>query len=351
MLDASMGVDRRAGIIGCGRIGCGFDDDPRRGYVSTHAGAYVRTRGVELVALCDADEEKLDRYSKKFGVAGRYTDYEKMLESEQLDILSVCTWNDTHFAIVRAAATHGVKAIFCEKPIADSLNAADEMIRLCQDRNIVVQIDHQRRFDPFHQQIATFVRDGRLGRLQQVTCYYTAGATNTGSHLADLLRFYLGDPAWVQGRFSQNSSSNPADPNIDAWLGFPDGLVAVIQACDVEAYLIFEISILGTKGRLRITSSGLQAEFEDVRESERFVGYRELFSAPLPVPSDGRHEFMLYGVAHLLECLERGQKPISAGEDGRAALEIVCALYDSACENGKRVELPLVTTSRRIHSR
>ena len=52
----------RAGIIGCGRIGCGFDDDPNRGYVSTHAGAYARTDGVDLVAMADLDRfAKIDR--------------------------------------------------------------------------------------------------------------------------------------------------------------------------------------------------------------------------------------------------------------------------------------------------
>jgi predicted dehydrogenase len=348
---STMAHKRRAGIIGCGRVGCAFDDDPRRGYVSTHAGAYVRTPGVELVALSDVDESRLNCYGEKFRVAGRYTDYERMFESESLDILSVCTWNHTHPDIVRVAVEHGVKAIFCEKPIADSLDGADEMVRLCQQKGVVLQIDHQRRFDPFHQQISAFLRDGGLGRVQQVTCYYTAGAANTGSHLFDLLRFYLGNLAWVQGRFSLNSSSNPADPNIDAWLGFENGPVAAIQACDSTAYLIFEISILGTAGRLRVTSSGLSAEFEEVRTSERFAGYGELFPAALPLRSDGSHEFMLFGIAHLLDCLDRGLRPISAGEDGRAALEIVCALHDSACENAKRVELPLAETSCKIQSR
>jgi predicted dehydrogenase len=333
----------RAGIIGCGRIGCAFDDDSRRGYVSTHAGAYKRTPGVELVALCDIDRDKVDRYGEKFQVAGRYTSLETMLDHARLDILSVCTWSPTHLENVCAAVERGVKAVFCEKPMADSLTAAAEMIRVCADHNVVLMIDHQRRFDPFHQQVAAFIRDGGLGRIQQVTSYYTAGAANTGSHLFDLLRFYLGDAAWVQGRWSPSSSPDPADPNLDSWIGFADGSAA-IQACEVEAYLIFEIALLGTKGRMRITSSGLTAEFEEARESQRFAGYRELHPAPLPVRNDGAREVMLLGVAHLLDCLKAGERPISSGEDGRAALEIVCGLQQSAREEGRMVHLPLVDT-------
>ncbi|HEV2495923.1 MAG TPA: Gfo/Idh/MocA family oxidoreductase [Terriglobia bacterium] len=341
----------RAGIVGCGRIGCAFDDDPRRGYVSTHAGAYQRMPGVELVALCDLDKEKIERYGEKFQVSDRYTRLETMLDDACLDILSVCTWSPTHLEIVRAAAEHGIKAIFCEKPMTDSLTASEEMIRVCADHNVILMIDHQRRFDPFHQQIAALIRHGGLGRVQQVTCYYTAGAANTGSHLFDLLRFYLGDAVWVEGRWSMNASPDPADPNLDGWIGFADGSVAAVQACEVEAYLIFEIVLLGTKGRLRITSSGLTAEFEEARESERFAGYRELGPAPLPVMSDGGREVMLLGLAHLLECLKTGEPPISSGEDGRAALEIICGLQQSAREKGRMVHLPLIDSPVTVQSR
>ncbi|MBV9156750.1 MAG: Gfo/Idh/MocA family oxidoreductase [Acidobacteriaceae bacterium] len=331
----------RAGIIGCGRIGCAFDDDPRRGYVSTHAGAYTRTPGIELVALSDIDDARLKSYGDKFNVPGRYVDYRRMLETEKLDAVSVCTWDRAHLEIVRAAVEHRVKAIFCEKPIADSLESADEMVRLCAENDVLLMIDHQRRFHPFHQQLSKFLRDGGLGRIQQVTCYYTAGAANTGSHLFDLLRFYLGDVTWVQGRLSGNASPNPSDPNIDGWIGFENGSVAAIQACDVKAYLIFEIDLLGTAGRFRIVSSGFDASYEEVRDSERFSGYKELAGAPMPVSLQGPHEFMLFGVAHLVDCLRTGQRPISSGEDGRAALEVIRALQDSAQNGSERIDLPL----------
>ncbi len=341
----------RAGIVGCGRIGCGFDDDPRRGCVSTHAGAYVRTPGVELVALCDLDDAKMQRYADKFHVRGRYIDFGRMFEAKNLDIMSICTLSATHLDIARAALRHGVKAIFCEKPIADSLSAADDMIRLCADHGAVLVIDHQRRFSPFHQRVAAFLRDGGLGRMQQATCYYTAGLANTGTHLFDLLRLYLGDVIWVEGRISANPSPNVADPNIDGWLGFADGSVAAIQACDVRAYTIFEIHLLGTLGRLRVTSHGVSAEFEEVRDSEKYSGYRELFLAPLPIARSGSQDLMLSGVAHVVDCLETGRQSMSTGEDGRAALEIICALTQSAMDCGKRVELPLVDASLHIMSK
>ncbi|TRZ53481.1 MAG: gfo/Idh/MocA family oxidoreductase, partial [Dehalococcoidia bacterium] len=162
----------RAGIVGCGRIGSQFDDDPKRKVVSTHAGAYFAVNEVELVAACDLDEEKLARCGQKWQIPSLYQDYREMLGKENLDILSICTWNSTHLDITREAVNNGVRAIFCEKPIADSLKSAGEMINLCHEKGVILQIDHKRRFDRFHQEIKSFLQDERLGRIQQVTFYY-----------------------------------------------------------------------------------------------------------------------------------------------------------------------------------
>ena len=165
----------KAGIVGCGRIASEFDKEPNTRAVLTHAGAYSAADGVELVAACDLNEEKLEICGKKWGITSLYQDYKKMLEQKALDILSICTWNSTHPDITREAVDSGVKAIFCEKPIADSLKNADEMIELCNSRGVLLQINHQRRFDKFHQETGDFLQNGKLGGIQQVTCYYTAG--------------------------------------------------------------------------------------------------------------------------------------------------------------------------------
>ncbi|MBL0059843.1 MAG: Gfo/Idh/MocA family oxidoreductase [Elusimicrobia bacterium] len=341
----------RAAVIGCGRIGCGFDDDPERGYVSTHAGAYRRTPGVELVALVDVDRDKRERYGKKFNVAALYPNDETLFDREKLDIVSICTWNDTHRAMVERAARAGVKAIFCEKPLSNSLADADAILRICREKNILLMVDHQRRFDRFHREAAAFVRGGGLGRLQQVTAYYTAGVANTGTHLFDFLRFCLGEVDWVQGIESRIAAPNASDPNIDGWLSFKNGPLVAIQALDVRAYTIFEFNFLGESGRFRITSHGFDSSFEASTGSKRFPGLRDLSPAPSPVDAGGGREFMLQAMAHLVECLDKGQAPVSGGEDGRRAMEIICALRESAASDGRRIHLPLKDSPILIPSR
>jgi predicted dehydrogenase len=341
----------RAAIVGCGRIGCAFDDDPRRGYVSTHAGAYKRTPGVELVALSDIDAARLHKYADKFDVRGRYIDFRDMLATERVDILSICTGAGTHRELVDAGVEAGVEAIFCEKPLATNLSEADAILRRCADAGVMLMVDHQRRFDRFHGEVARYIRENGLGRIQQATCYYTSGIANNGSHMLDLLRFFFGDAEWVQGAMSANPSPNPQDANVDGMVKFTSGVLATLQACDVTKYAMFETTVLGSRGRLAIKRFGFEAHFEEARPSPQFVEYNELVPAPPPIDASGTREYMLQAIAHLVHCLEHNQQPRCTGEDGRRTLELVFALWQSAQNGGCRVSMPLASSSLAIQSR
>ena len=341
----------RAAVIGCGRIGCGFDDDPRRTTVGTHAGAYRRVPRVELVALADIDDGKLARYGAKFGVEGRYTDHRTLLAHEKPDIVSICTWADSHRAIVEDAVRAGVRAVFCEKPIADTLASARAMQQLCDAAGVALLVNHRRRFDAYHRDIAAFLAGGGVGRIQHVTCYYVAGVANTGAHLFDALRLYAGEIAWVRGRTSVNASPNGEDPNIDAVLGFDAGFTATALACDVKAHYVFEIVVMGTEGRLTIASTSAETlTFETVRESGSSSEYRALYPAPAPIP-DRPHEQLIDAVQNIVDVLDGRARPACTAEDGYKALEIIVALRESAARDGALVALPLGESSLRIASR
>ncbi|MEW6070044.1 MAG: Gfo/Idh/MocA family oxidoreductase, partial [Candidatus Thermoplasmatota archaeon] len=228
---------------------------------------------------------------------------------------------------------------------------ADEMIKVCKENNVILMIDHQRRFDKFHQDIRNFVKQGNLGKIQQTSFYYTAGIANTGSHMFDLLRFLFNEVDWVYAIYSENKSPNPQDPNIDGIIKFKSGILCTVQACDVKSYNIFDLNILGTNGILRITHSGFDCEFYKVEDSKLFSGYKEPYQSALPIDKNAPRDFMVNAVKHLVDCLERKKIPISTGEDGRAALELICAFHESARNNGKRIYLPLKESDIEIKSK
>lgn len=336
----------RAAVIGCGRIGCGFDDDPLRKVISTHATAYSKNPKTNLDALCDIDEIKLEKYGKKYAVTQLFTNIDELLEKTKLDVVSICTHPDMHEEVVIKAVKAGVKGIFCEKPIANSISAAKNMIAICKKNNVVLIIDHQRRFDPLFSNIKRVIDKGYLGIIYQTVFYYTAGIFNTGTHVIDLMRYFFGDVEWVMGRRSPIMSSNQSDPNIDGVLSFKNGIYASIHALNVRDYLIFEQDILGSKGRLRILNSGFEIEYYGISDSRYFSGYKEFEKRNLPFEIPKERQYMLEGVNHLIDCIENKTEPISSGTDGLKALEIILALIQSADNSSKKIYLPLQTESK-----
>ncbi|MEO0206368.1 MAG: Gfo/Idh/MocA family oxidoreductase [candidate division WOR-3 bacterium] len=201
----------KVAIIGCGRIGCGFDDDPKRKTISTHAKAYSMLKNVKLVALCDIDKEKLEKYGSRYNVKKTYLDYDQMFNEQTLDIVSICTLEVDHLDLVKAASNAGVRAIFCEKPIADTIEHAKEMIKVCENNRTILMIDHQRRFDPLFSTIKSNIENNFLGRIYHCVFYYTAGLFNTGTHIIDLMRYFFGDIEWIIGEYSNAKSSKIND--------------------------------------------------------------------------------------------------------------------------------------------
>ena len=126
----------RAAIIGLGYIG-GADQvsgDALGQFVKeldgTHLEALSKHPRVDLVAGSSRDEGRRQRFADRTG-ARTYADWHELLTNEQLDIVSVATYAPQHAEITVACAEHGVRAIYCEKPIATCLTAAERMVQAC----------------------------------------------------------------------------------------------------------------------------------------------------------------------------------------------------------------------------
>ena len=140
----------RVGIIGCGRIASTIDDEVVNSdhlLPYSHTASYMEVEPTEVVAAADIDEAKLVAFKKRWGTTVLYTDYEQMLAKEALDIVSVTTRTAQRPEIVVKTAKAGVKAIWSEKPISQSLREADEMIAACWAAGVKFAINCSRRRD------------------------------------------------------------------------------------------------------------------------------------------------------------------------------------------------------------
>lgn len=330
----------QAAVIGCGRIASLFNDDPKRAFVATHAGAYRSHPKVELAAAADRDAARLRAFGNRWKVRRLFESAGGLLKEVRPDLLSVCTWTDSHREITLEAIRAGVPVVFCEKPLASTLAQADEMVARARRRGTILAVNHHRRWDPMHRRIRAFLQAGGLGDVEVASAYYAGGIANTGTHLFDLMRFLLGDARWIQAH--PVSSVNGPDPLLDGILETKRGARVTFQALRKPTYVLFEIDVYGTKGRLRIVDCGKRATVWMPRPSRTFSEYQELLPAKRPSFSGGLEEALVCAVRDLVVCLEKGRVPQCTGEDGLKAVELACAARASAKHGGSRVNLPLV---------
>jgi predicted dehydrogenase len=267
-----------------------------------------------------------------------YADYSEMLAREHPDIVSVCTWPETHAEVTIATANAGARVVFCEKPLANSLPNGIKLVETCEAKKVTVALNHMRRWDKAHQQARDFVANGELGEIQHAISHYARGVANYGSHIADLLRFFFGEVHWVRA-FNLLNEQN-ADPVLDGYVKMRSGVCCVLVGCSRDHYDIFDFDMIGTRGRLRIEELGYRIRLWRMGAHQEIPDRKVLIEVSSPFPPSMRG-MMLAAVDNLVRCVTEGQKPLDSGRDGLAALEIIEALQRSAAGEGERVNLPL----------
>jgi predicted dehydrogenase len=319
----------RAGIIGCGKIASEFADDPRmEGDIFTHAEAYTHCPETDLVAICDSDPGQLTKCGQRWGVRARYTDLKELIGHEDLDIISVCTPDATHAEVIKdiLSGSQSVKAILCEKPLATTVEAAQELIALSQQEAIILAVMYMRRHARNYQALKDFLLSGQLGSIQAISGWYTKGVRHNGTHWFDSVRHLAGEVIWVMAWDRLKDSQD--DPTLDVVLGLENGSIASLRACDANYFSIFEMEILGSLGRVRLLDSGFQIETSKVTDSKRYTGYKELEITP--VPFGNRKDLMAHAVEDLVEALRTGKPVACSGVDGLAAIRIADGAVQSA---------------------
>jgi predicted dehydrogenase len=333
-------------IIGCGRIGCGFDDNFSK-IIKTHAGAYINNPQTNLIALCDVDKKKIKRYSKKYKIFRTYTDSDELFKNEKLDCVSICTLVETHLDLVKNAAMNGVKGIFLEKPITTNLKNAKEIIDICKKYDVTLIVDHQRRFHPAYDLVKKILEKKEVGDIQLVNVFYGSGIANTGSHMFDLLRMLFGDIKSVEGKLSKNISNNIQDPNLDVILEF-DSFNCNIHSLNYKNYAVFEAEIFGTKGVLKLEMINNKVDFFKVTSKKASV-FKILEPLKFKV-KESKHSPIELGLQNLLQCIKMKKTPKSSAYDGYKSLEVIIAAIQSA-EKKEIIRLPLKNNNYQIYSK
>lgn len=162
----------KIGVIGVGSIS------------EYHIKPYMKNPEAEVVALCDLNEERLKKKGKEFGAAHLYTDYRELLKNDEIDSVSICTWNNSHAEIAVAALEAG-KHVLVEKPLSITVEEAVAVQKAAEKSNKVAQVGFVRRFGDNTKILKRFLDAGDLGELYYAKASILRRLGNPGGWFSD----------------------------------------------------------------------------------------------------------------------------------------------------------------------
>ncbi|MBT3269276.1 Gfo/Idh/MocA family oxidoreductase [Candidatus Poribacteria bacterium] len=312
----------RAAVIGCGGIS------------HLHARQYHDFEDVELVACSDINPDAMAGYEERYGVKKHYEDYGAMLAEEPLDLVSVCTWIPLHPVISLAAAKAGVKGIICEKPMATSMTVANEMVDVCDAHGAKLAIGHQLRFDGPYIGARQLLADGVIGDLVKIHGICEGGdLMDNGTHTVDLMRWFADDSPheWVMGQISRGAGGTKFGiASLEDYVGYwkhENGVRAFIEGGKRSARGYHHIHLYGTEGEIELGAPGGPA-----------LRYRASSTAGHWATTSYENDSS--PVRDMIDAIKEDRDHRSSGRNGRAALEILLGIMESARQRAL-IELPL----------
>lgn len=332
----------RACIVGCGRMGGTIDEEVRSGPNAillpySHAAGYTACERTTIVAAADVVEENLERVCSKWNIPKRYTDYREMIEREAPDIISVATRPGNHAEITAFAADHGVKGIYCDKPLCASMDEADAMVEICEKNRVKFNLGTQRRYTPGYIKMREIVESGEIGERRSVIAYASGGALWGYTHAADMLLFFSGDSdvECVQGNVEVEDSDfddnrTEGDPTIVmGYVKFKNGTHGV--SIPGSAY---EFEVACTDGAVRSLNNGNQFQ---LRKRTEASGELE----QVDFPDYERKSGTVGCIEDIVDAIDTGRKTQGNIHLARISTEITFGIVDSQRQKGARVTMPM----------
>ena len=322
----SLETQSKIWVIGCGRMGIQF------------VKAIKKTKQFELIGLTDSNQEAMSKVVANFGLNGIQTtnDLDPLLKNfdQQKDILVIATTANSHFPIMSWALKAGIKKIFLEKPLTNSLEQGEQLIQLVDASDALVYVDHTRRWMRSFQSLKRLLSSGMIGKVERIYLPYgEGGIAMIGSHFVDLVRFLFDEEVKkIYARVDEKQKANMrgaefVDPTGVFTLILKSGLEVVLDLSNGMTRKNHLMYFLGELGRIEI-----DVESEDLWI---FQNTGKHWKEKFPWSVDKQNALI-----NALAELSQGMKPRCSTYDGYKAVEAVIAGVNAG-EGGKCETLPL----------
>jgi UDP-N-acetyl-2-amino-2-deoxyglucuronate dehydrogenase len=335
---------------------------------TTHYEQISAIKGAKVAAVYSRSEEKAKLLAEKAG-ADWYTDYQEMLKSKEIDIVSIITPSGTHADMAIEAARAG-KHVIVEKPMDISLEKAQQMIDVCRENHVKLSVISQHRFDPPAVKVKADIDSGRFGKMvlgqasvnwYRPQSYYDTSKwrgtkemdgggvlINQAIHTIDLFQYFMGEVESVYAHTAILAHERIEVEDVAvATVKFKNGgLGTIVGTTAAYPGLSARLEIIGTNGTAVIENDQLKKLYlrnaNDEREAINLAGFERHnrvesnHASVNPAALDGASHRLQF--TDLINAITEDREPVVNGEEGLKPLKIIIAIYQSA-RTGRSIQI------------
>jgi predicted dehydrogenase len=328
-------------IIGAGKIGA-FFDTPKSDQVLTHAHAFSDLNKFNLIGFVDADLQKAQNAANLWNTR-KFKSVDDAFSAYIIDVVCVAASTEFHYQVLKELSGFSFKLAFVEKPFVALLHQAEEIKALYEERKISIAVNYSRRFVPEFEILGDKIRQGIYGEFIAGSGYYGKGILNNGSHMIDVIRYFLGEIDFCE-TISSCFDAYKNDPSVSAVVTLMAEKKIVLQCLNCNFYTQFELDLFFEKARIRIVDSGLRIEEYDVKESEMFSGYKSLYKTSEYYTHLSKS--LYYAAVNIHNYLTYNEKIKCGIADGIETLKICTSIAGSVLDNEARENPTFFSGSR-----
>jgi len=338
--------------IGIGMIGTGNISD-------LHSIGYKKNENAKIVAVADIRASVAEEKRIAFGGDRSYSDYTQLLKDPSVDAVDICVPNFLHSQVAIAAAEAG-KHVLVEKPMAITVKECDEMISAARKNGVKLMVGHNQVFYPPHQETRRLIQEEigkpillltRLHNGFRQNMGWRADAKAVGGgffmeacvHRLYLSRYLVGEPTKIMCRMTKIFPNTVAEDIVQVAIDFENGIQGSLVANQGGPMPLWDdrTEVIGSEGLIIVNGFEEQAIpgsplmfYKNGRWTHYVKAGHPATSGDWPlgnleIEADFPKTYA-HVTSHFVDSIFEDKTPMVTGEDGKRAIQMVQACYDSA---------------------
>ena len=317
-----------AAVIGVGSMG------------KNHVRIYSEIEDVKLVAVSDINEEAkkiAEKFSCKY-----YKDYNEMLDKEDIDLVNIVVPTRLHCSIALDVIKHG-KHVFVEKPIADTVENAEKIIKAADEKQVKLAVGHIERFNPAVRKLKELLEKNTIGKIWNLTIFrkgpFPSRVRDVGVvidlavHDLDIMRYLLNSEISRVYAETEKRIHTEHEDFMNALMRFENGVVGILDTNWLTPVKIREININGEKGMIKANYITQKIEiFENGFNhfNSSYPNINKMTEGNVKQIEVEKKEPLKMELESFVNAIRNNTEPLVTGRDGLMALSLAHDILKSA---------------------